>query len=150
MKHVELGLLHHTFKIISEYGALGGRIAKEQTGLIELVESDLERFSLSKKEIENYIKKKGCNYENPNLERFFFVTKNSKLNIKEFKNKLSFLKGNKEKGKRYFYKKYQGKLYHFFVYTENKEEYDKVYNYFIKKEDLQVIEGKRILETIMK
>ena len=145
IKDIEWALLNKTIKIIANDGAIGGKITVRNYGLIEIKNNDLEKFSIEKKALKGYIKKKGSNINNPNLEKFVFIISNLTYEtVKEMKKTLIFLKGRKGKGKRYFYKTLNGNPNRLFVYGENDEEYGQIVN-FLKDKSVQFVEGKDIL-----
>ncbi len=124
VEDIEWALLNKTINIIAKYGALGGRIAEQQYGLIEIIKSGLDEFSLEKigaLELKKYLirnNRKGV--ENPNIRMFVSITKGVKYKLlKDLKKELSFLKGERGKGKRYFYKTLNGQPYRLFLYAEN-------------------------------
>lgn len=151
IKDIEWALLNNTIRIISEYGAIGAKIADPNYGLIEMIEiekDDLAKFTLKKEELNNCLRKKGNGVNNPNLERFVFIKEDLKYEtVKKIKDELSFLKGNKAKGKRYFYKTYKNKPHRYFAYAENDNEYKEMIK-FLKEKSVKFIEGKRILEGL--
>jgi len=148
MDIIEQGLLDFTIEVISKYGALGGKIAERDYGLIKVLDSDFERRTLKKEQIEKYLKKKGSRVKNPNLERFIFINKNvSYSDITKLKKTHNSLKGTREKAKRYFIKAYKGGIHHFFLYAENDEEYKNIRDYFNIR-NLQIIEGRSLLEAL--
>ena len=98
--------------------------------------------------MRGYFRKKWSNADNPNIKRFIFITSNLTYRVvKEMKNTLTFLKGRKGKGKRYFYKKLNGSPNRLFVYAVNSEEYNQIVN-FLKDKSVQFVEGKDILERL--
>jgi len=130
MKDIEWALLNKTINIIAEYGAIGGKIAESNYGLIDIAKNDLDNLGIDKSALGQYLRKKGSNVDNPNLQRFIFVKNNLKLKlIKEMKDELSFLKGKKGKGKRYFYKTYNYRPNRLFVYAENDDEYKQIVDF---------------------
>lgn len=144
IEDIEWALLNKTLFIISEYGALGAKLAEPGYGLIEIVNNDLNQFTLQKDEVSNYLKKKGVNVDNPNLKRFIFIQ--NKLNshlVRNIKNNLSFLKGTKGKGKRYFYKTLNKAPNRLFLYAGDDGEYNQITD-FLKKISIQFVEGKQI------
>lgn len=148
IKDIEWALLNNTIRIISEYGAIGAKIADPNHGLIKIEKNDLDKFTLKNEELDNYIKKKGNGVNNPNLQRFVFIKEDLKYKtVKKIKDELSFLKGNKDKGKRYFYKNYEKKPHRYFAYAEDDNEYKEMIK-FLKEESVKFIEGKRILEGL--
>jgi len=148
VKDVEWALLNKTLEIITRYGALGGRMAKSKYGLINIVQNDLNSFLIDKTSLREYLRKKGSNVDNPNIKRFIFITSNLTYEmVKEMKNTLTFLKGRKGKGKRYFYKESNGNPNRLFVYAVNDEEYNRVVN-FLKDKSTLFVEGKEILEGL--
>jgi CRISPR-associated protein Cmr1 len=149
IKNIEWTLLNKTLQIISKYGALGGKIAEPQYGLIEIKQNGLERKVYTMKnynaELEKYFKKNGSNVKNPNIKRFIFVHQNLNEGIEnDLKNNLPFLKGKSGKGKRYFYKTYNGKPYRLFMYAENDNEYKKIVD-FLEKKEVQFKKGEEVL-----
>jgi len=149
VKDIEWVLLNKTLQIISKYGALGGKIAEPQYGLIEIKQNGLERKVYTMKnynaELEKYFKKNGSNVKNPNIKRFIFVHQNLNEGIEnDLKNNLPFLKGKSGKGKRYFYKTYNGKPYRLFMYAENDNEYKKIVD-FLEKKEVQFKKGEEVL-----
>jgi len=147
MGDTELALLNETIKIIADYGSLGGRIA-EPNGLIEIERNDLEDYTVNKAQVREYLRGRGSCTDNPNVARFIFINKNVKYPVvKELKDELSFLKGQTNKAKRYFYKTYQKKPFRFFAYGENHEEYEKI-KYFLKLKKTQFVEGIELLEGL--
>lgn len=147
IKDEEWALLNRTIKIISNYGALGGRLAESKYGIIKIEEySGLDKLTLKKEEIDNYLKKKGSSTSNPNLSRFIFINKNLNFElVKELKKDLAFLKGNKGKGKRYFYK--ISTVNRLFIYAENDEEY-KQFKDFLDTKKIEYIECSKLLEGL--
>jgi len=130
MKDIEWALLNKTINIIAEYGAIGGKIAESNYGLIDIAKNDLDNLGIDKSALGQYLRKKGSNVDNPNLQRFIFVKNNLKLKlIKEMKDELLFLKGKKGKGKRYFYKTYNYRPNRLFVYAENDDEYKQIVDF---------------------
>jgi len=130
MKDIEWALLNKTINIIAKYGAIGGKIAESNYGLIDIAKNDLDNLGIDKSALGQYLRKKGSNVDNPNLQRFIFVKNNLKLKlIKEMKDELSFLKGKKGKGKRYFYKTYNYRPNRLFVYAENDDEYKQIVDF---------------------
>jgi len=149
MEDVEWALLNKTITIISCYGAIGGKLAEAEYGVIKIEQNGLDKFALKKEELNNYLRKKVKGVDNPNLSRFIFVCIKD-LNDKTFiemKNNLSFLKGVKGKGKKYFYKTVNEKPDHLFVYAESDEEYHKIKE-FLKKKSVQFTEGNTLLEGL--
>jgi len=145
IKDIEWALLNKTLKIIEEHGAMGGKIAEPNYGLIKIEQNDLEKYAIEnyKTELNRYFKRNGGNIEGPNITRFVFAHQILDYNIiKGLKNSLSFLKGKLGKGKRYFYK--NGKPHRLFVYAENDDEYKQILEFF-KNKGFQFIEGKRVL-----
>jgi len=148
VEDIEWALLNKTLQIITEYGALGGRMVESNYGLIYIVENDLGGFLIDKTILREYLRKKGGNTDNPNIKRFAFITSNLTYGvIKEMKNTLTFLKGRKGKGKRYIYKIFNGRPKRVFVYAENDKEYSQIVN-FLKDKSVQFVEGKKILEGL--
>ena len=130
MKDIEWALLNKTINIIAKYVAIGGKIAESNYGLIDIAKNDLDNLGIDKSALGQYLRKKGSNVDNPNLQRFIFVKNNLKLKlIKEMKDELSFLKGKKGKGKRYFYKTYNYRPNRLFVYAENDDEYKQIVDF---------------------
>jgi len=151
IEDVELALLSKTIEIIGTYGAIGGKIAESKHGLIRIVQNDLNRFSSDRIQIKNYLKTKGDNIDNPNISRFVFINKDLEYAmVKKLKDKLLFLKGQKGKGKRYFYKTYNNKAYSFFAYAENKDEheYEQMIEFLKSNKSPQFVEGKQIIEGL--
>lgn len=147
MKDVEWALLNKVLIIISQHGALGGKIAESKYGLIEIGQNDLNKFSLNKTQIDDYLKKKGDKIDTPNLLKFIFINKNlSDDRYKELKDNLPFLKGQSGKGKRYFYKIKDNKPFRLFAYAENDEEYRKIINFLQGK--VEFVEGSKLLEEL--
>lgn len=148
MRDIEWALLNMTITIIEEYGAIGGKIAESSNGLIKISKNNLDKYIIDKSQINDYLKRKGSNAQNPNISRFIFI--NSNLNyslVKEIKNKFNYLKGQPNKAKRYFYKTYQKKPNRFFVYSESDKEYKEIEK-FLKNKKAQFIEGIRLLEGL--
>ncbi|MBC7118858.1 MAG: type III-B CRISPR module RAMP protein Cmr1 [Methanobacteriaceae archaeon] len=149
MDDIEFGLLNKTFKIIEDYGALGGKLAEKNYGIIKIEENSLENFQPKKNKIKEYIKKGGATVDDPNLKRFVFIKK--ALNpqfVKKLKEECTFLKGKPGKGKRYFYKTLNNKPYRLFIQAKDDEEYKKVLN-FLKRYNIEFIEGKELLEGLL-
>lgn len=146
MDNIEFGLLNKTFKIIEEYGALGGKLAEKDYGLIKIEKNDLEKFQPKKKEIINYIKKRKRGVDDPNLKRFFFIKKGLNWQfVKELKRKCTFLKGRQNRGKRYFYKTLNSEPYRLFIYYTKDDEYPKLLSFLRKHE---FIKGSEVLEAL--
>ncbi len=162
MDDIEFGLLNKTFKIIEDYGALGGKLAEENYGIIKIEENGLENFQPKKNKIKKYIKKGGATVDDPNLKRFVFIKK--ALNpqfVKKLKEECTFLKGKPGKGKRYFYKTLNNDIIkelavekrniikpRLFIQAKDDEEYKKVLN-FLKRYNVEFIEGKELLEGLL-
>ena len=148
VEDVEWALLNKTLQIIAKYGAFGGRMAESKYGLINIVQNDLNSFLIDQTILRGYFRKKGSNVDNPNIKRFIFITSNLTYEmVKEMKNTLTFLKGRKGKGKRYFYKESDGNPNRLFVYAVNDEEYNQIVN-FLKDKSVLFVEGKEILEGL--
>jgi len=120
VEDVELALLNRTLRIIENYGALGAKLAHRDYGIINIKENDLDDFRLEKLMLQSYLKKQGSRTDNPNLKRFIFIKNPDFRFVKKLKNDCSFLKGSKNKGKRYFHKNSPGNR--LFAYA-NKDEY---------------------------
>ena len=152
MKDIEWALLNKTINIIAEYGAIGGKIADPNSGLIEIIQNDLDNFLVDKTTLGGYFEKKGDNINNPNLEKFVFINSNLvNKTVKDIKNNLNlnFLKGRKGKGKRYFYKIYNRNPKRLFVYAEDDNEYGQICKFLTKhKNSVQFVTGKEILEGL--
>jgi CRISPR-associated protein Cmr1 len=144
---IELSVLNKTIKIIEEFGALGGKIAESDYGLIKITNNDLKDFKINKKELENYLKKRRRNDEKlPAIDKFFFVKKGQqKLKVK-LKDEISSLKGSKKEAKRYFYKSKNGKFNRLFTYAINENEYTKIKNFFTENK-INFIEGKNLMKV---
>ncbi|MDI9615092.1 type III-B CRISPR module RAMP protein Cmr1 [Methanothermobacter sp.] len=123
MKDVELGLLNTTFRIIENYGAMGGKLAHEEYGIIRIMESDLEEFQPEKSQLKGYLRKKGSHCKNPNLKRFIFIENPDRRLVMKLKDECDFLKGSNNRGKRYFYKTSGKRL---FAYALNEDEYSRI------------------------
>ena len=148
VKDIGWALLNETIQIIANYGAIGGKIAESQYGLVEINQNELKQFSLNKSDIKWYFKNKGSKTDNPNIKRFVFINHDLGYGtVKDLKNSLPFLKGKKQIGKKYFYKMFNKKPHRLFVYAENKKEYGKIV-IFLKNEKVQFVEGKDILEGL--
>lgn len=148
MKDVEWALLNKTIKIISDYGAIGAKIADSNYGVIQIKQNHLAPFELKKEELSKYLKKKNNGVNNPNLSRFIFTNQNLDYDmIKQIKKEIPSLKGSRNKGKRYFYKTYQNGLNRFFAYGENYEEYKKLKNLLTNK-TINFVEGTKLLEEL--
>lgn len=148
MKDVEWALLNKTIEIIADYGAIGGKIAEPKQGIIQIEQNDLSKMTLKKEELNKYLKNKRNGVDNPTLSLFVFMNKNLKYKtIKNIKDNLSFLKGQKEKGKRYFYKTKDNKPFRFFAYAENNDEYSEIKK-FLENESIKFIEGGKLLEDL--
>ncbi|MBC7318865.1 type III-B CRISPR module RAMP protein Cmr1 [Candidatus Bipolaricaulota bacterium] len=149
MDDIEFGLLNKTFKIIEDYGALGGKLAERNYGIIKIEENGLEKFQPKKNKIKKYIKKGGSTVDDPNFKRFVFIKKGLNLQfVKKLKEECTFLKGKPGKGKRYFYKTLNNKPYRLFIQVKDDEEYKEVLN-FVKKHNVEFIEGKELLEGLL-
>lgn len=147
IQDIEWGLLNKTFSIIKQHGALGGKIAEGNCGLIKINSSDLEGYSINKSDLDMYLNKKGSSTDNPNLSRFFFVNNPYKkiTEIKQLKDKCKFLKGQGPKvAKRYFYKTKNGKLYRYFAYAKDSDEFEKI-KAFLDSNKIDYIEGRTVL-----
>ncbi len=148
VEDVEWALLNKTLQIIAKYGAFGGRMAESRYGLIDIVQNDLNSFLIDQTILRGYFRKKGSNVDNPNIKRFIFITSNLTYEmVKEMKKTLTFLKGRRGRGKRYFYKKSNGNPNRLFVYAVNSEEYNQIVN-FLKDKSVQFVEGKEVLEGL--
>ncbi len=143
IEDIEWALLNETIQIIANYGAIGGKLAEREYGVIQIEKNDLCKFALKKDELQNYLKsnKKGPN--NPNLSRFVFID-GKNLNDKVVKEitELPFLKGARGKGKRYFYKTINSKPNRLFAYTEDDEKYNELIK-LLSKKSIKYIEGKK-------
>lgn len=149
VEDVEWALLDLTLRLIADYGAIGGKLAVAEYGVIEIKQNDLDKFNLKKEELDKYLRKDAKSADNPNLSRFIFINKylNNDELVMEMKKSLLFLKGVKGKGKRYFYKTMNGGPNRLFVYAENDEEYCKIKK-FLKDKSVQFIEGSKLLEGL--
>lgn len=146
IQDVEWGLLNKTFGIISRYGALGGKIAVGNYGLIRIQSSDLGSYSINKKALGTYFNKKGSSTDNPNLSRFFFIDKPVYGKIKDLKDKCNFLKGQGPKvAKRYFYKTKNGKPYRYFAYAKDSSEFQKIKG-FLDSKKVEYLDGEAVLK----
>ena len=144
MNNVELGLLKATLQIISKYGSLGAKMA-ESNGVVEINHNGLAKYNVSKDQVKKNLKNINNSYSNPNLKRFIFDIKYKK---KELKDKFEFLKGDKGKGKKYFYKKYSDKC-RFFLYAENSDEYSQIVDFF-NQENVNFVSGEEVLDEVIK
>lgn len=148
MKEIEWALLNKTINIISQYGAIGGKIAESGYGIIRIEKNDLNKFTLKKEDLNSYLMKKGKLVDNLNLSRFIFINKNlNYATVKAMKSQLSFLKGYKDKGKRYFYKTLKEKPCRFFAYAKDGSEYKQIVA-FLESKSVQFVEGKKLLEEL--
>jgi CRISPR-associated protein Cmr1 len=147
MKNIEWALLNKTIKIISDYGAIGGKIAEAEYGIIKIEQNGLDKFDLKKEELNNYLRKKVKGVDNPNLSRFIFIKNQNNKTFIEIKNNLSFLKGAKNKGKKYFYKTINKKPNRLFVYAEKDDEFNCIKK-FLNKKPILFIEGLKLLEEL--
>jgi len=148
IEDIEWSLLNETLQIITKYGALGGKMAESNYGLISVIQNDLDNFLVDKSILRGYFRKKGSSVDNPNIKRFIFITSNLTYEmVKEMKKALPFLKGKKGRGKRYFYKILNGNPNRLFVYAINSEEYNQIVN-FLKDKSVQFVEGIEILEGL--
>ncbi|NLJ48586.1 MAG: type III-B CRISPR module RAMP protein Cmr1 [Candidatus Atribacteria bacterium] len=157
IEKVEWDLLNRTLTIISDFGAIGGKLSEANYGVIQIKENNLNRkhkYISKKEELDHYLnlKEQGRSADNPNLSRFIFINTNTDENlingmVKEIKRELSFLKGSKNKGKKYFYKKITKNNGRFFAYAENSDEYSKIVE-FLSKKSIQYMEGVKILEGL--
>ncbi|WP_457557364.1 type III-B CRISPR module RAMP protein Cmr1 [Candidatus Harpocratesius sp.] len=148
---IEWALLNLTLKIISQYGALGGKIADSKYGLVELNNdiNDLTKYSLNIEELNLYFEKKNIKrFQNPNFSRFISIQNFNLEDLKELKNKFSFLKGNSNQAKRYFLKKTrEDDLNRLFIFANNQNEYEKIIDYS-KRHNWKLIEGEEILRNL--
>jgi len=150
VEEIEWALLNKTIEIIADYGALGGRLAESEYGLIRGEQNELKKFSLDKIGLKGYLKKQGSNTETPNIKKFVFINHNLKYEIvKDLKNSLPFIKGKPGKGKTYFYKTLNKKPYRFFTYAKNDNEYKQIVE-FLRSRSTQFVEGKEIINEELK
>lgn len=152
IEDVEWALLKKVLMVISKYGALGGKIAEFQFGVIqiEIEKTDLNIVTLNKENINKYLKKNMNTADNPTLLRFVFINENLKnRTVADIKNKLPFLKGQKGKGKRYFYKTdNNNNPLRFFAYAENEGEYKKIVEH-LKNSKQKFIKGSELVEDLL-
>ncbi|KXS44917.1 MAG: hypothetical protein AWU58_1114 [Methanohalophilus sp. T328-1] len=141
---VEWALLNKTLNIIADYGAIGGKIAEGNHGLIEIKSSDLGSYTIDKEDLKAYLKKKGSSADNPNLSNFFFINKPDYGNIEGLKDECSFLKGQGPKvAKRYFYNTKNGP-FRYFAYAKNPSEFQRI-QWFLDNNSISFNEGNTIL-----
>lgn len=146
IQDVEWGLLNKTLSIISDYGALGGKIAEGNYGLIRIESSDLGSYSIDKNDLDTYFKRKGSSTDNPNLSRFFFIDKPDYGKIKDLKDRCDFLKGQgAEVAKRYFYKTKNRKPHRYFAYAKDSDEFKKI-KAFLDSKGIKYFEGETVLK----
>ncbi len=144
--NIEWALLNKTLDIIAENGAIGGKIAADGYGLIEIKSSDLKEYKINKNDLEGYLKNKGSSVDNPNLSNFFFINKPDYGKIKDLKDRCKFLKGQKgKKAKRYFYKIKDGKPYRYFAYAESPTEFQEIKR-FLDSKNVRYLDGNAILK----
>jgi CRISPR-associated protein Cmr1 len=152
IEDVEWALLKKVLMVISKYGALGGKIAEFQFGVIqiEIEKTDLNIVTLNKEDINKYLKKNMNTADNPTLSRFVFINENLKnRTVADIKNKLLFLKGQKGKGKRYFYKTdNNNNPLRFFAYAENEAQYKKIVEH-LKNSKQKFIKGSELVEDLL-
>jgi len=142
---VEWALLNKTLTIIANYGAIGGKIAEWQYGLIEIKSSELENYKLNKNDLENYFKKRGSSVDNPDISNFFFVNRPDGGKTKDLKDECEFLKGQGPRvAKRYFYKTKNGKPYRYFAYAKDSSEFEKIKK-FLNSRKIEYLEGSVVL-----
>ncbi|MCW1309458.1 MAG: type III-B CRISPR module RAMP protein Cmr1 [Candidatus Nanoarchaeia archaeon] len=145
VKDIEWALLDKAIQIIAKYGAIGGKLAEREYGIIQIEKNDLSKFSLKKDELQNYLKEDKKGYDNPNLLRFIFIDgKNLNSEIVGEIASLPFLKGTKNKGKKYFYKTIDNKANRLFAYTESDKEYIQLIE-LLRRKSIRYIEGKNLL-----
>lgn len=121
MDDMELSLLNTTFRIIEKYGAIGGKLAEKDYGIIHIERNDLN-FKPQISDVQSYLRRRGESVDNPNLRRFIFMNNPSSDFVKELRNNCSFLKGTNKSGKRYFHKSSD----RFFAYALNDREYEEL------------------------
>ncbi|HOQ38379.1 MAG TPA: type III-B CRISPR module RAMP protein Cmr1 [Acetivibrio sp.] len=148
---IEWALLDKTIKIISEYGAIGGKFADPEYGVIKIQNNDLHKFICKKADIDMYFKKHNEDIYSPSLSMFIF-SKDDKITkeIANIKESFTFLKGTKGKGRKFCCKRYiniDEKAKRFFLYTDNAEQYAEIKQY-IDKSAIKYIEGKKLLEEL--
>lgn len=151
MEDVEWALLQKVLIVISKYGALGGKIAESQFGVIQIEKTNLSKVTLNKEDINKYLKKNMITTEdNPTLSRFVFINENlTNETVTNIKQEFPFLKGQEENGKRYFYKTdNNNKPLRFFAYAENNKEYEKIVGY-LENQELNFIKGRELLEDLL-
>jgi len=145
--YIEWALLNKALNTISYYGAIGGKIAKSNFGLIRVQSSDIEKYKINKGSIDKYLKKKGSSVENPNLANFFFIDRPDYGKIKGLKDECKFLKGQGAKvAKRYFYKIKSGEPYRrYFTYAKDSSEFKKIKE-FLDSNGIEYLEGNAVLK----
>lgn len=144
--NIEWVLLNETLNIIADYGAIGGKIAEGNRGLIEIHSSNIKDYKINKNSLNNYLKKKGKSVDNPNIKNFFFINKPDYGKIKELKDECNFLKGQGPKvAKRYFYKTKNGKPYRYFAYAKDSSEFEKIKK-FLDSKGIEYLEGNAVLK----
>lgn len=149
---IEWALLNKTIKIISEYGAIGGKFADAKYGVIKIQNNDLDKFICKKTGIRMYFKKQNGDVCSPSLSMFIF-SKDDKMteeivNIEEL---FTFLKGTKGKGRKYRCKIYTNEkeeAKRFFLYTDNAEQYSEIKHY-IDSLPIEYKEGKALLRDLL-
>jgi len=129
MEDIEWKLLKDVLWIIKTYGAIGGKLAERNYGLIEVLIEDetvLEIAKVSREELDKYFKgKRETPTDAPDLKGFVFIKRADNQLVKDLKQELDFLKGRMGKAKRYFAKKLPDGNLRLFVYGESKEESQK-------------------------
>jgi len=144
--NVEWALLNKTLNIIADYGAIGGKIAEGNYGLIEIISSDIEKYKVNKKILREYLKNKGSSVDIPDIKNFFFINKPDYGKIKDLKEKCKFLKGKGPgKAKTYFCKTKDEKPYRYFAYAENPNEFQRIKE-FLDEQNVKYLDGNAILE----
>lgn len=149
---IEWALLNKTIKIISEYGAIGGKFTDPKYGVIKIQNNDLDKFICKKTDIGMYFKKQNGDVCSPSLSMFIF-SKDDEMTkqIVNIKNSFTFLKGIKGKGRKYRCKRdinIDEKAKRFFLYTDNAEQYAAVKQH-IDDLAIEYIEGKDLLEELI-
>lgn len=121
----ELALLGWTFRIITEYGSLGGKMAdiKDGCGLVQLCCDECRAGPIPL--LRGSHRKARNDKKWPNLAYFFFVPKaESRLHI-DLKDSCRFLKGTKGISKRYFHKE-GGGSHRVFGYAIDDTEFEEI------------------------
>ena len=156
VEDVEWFLLYKTLKIISKHGIIGGKFADPEYGVIEIQKNNnennnIEKIICKKTDIDVYFKKQKEGIYSPNLSMFIFSDDNKIIKeIINMKKIFPYLRGEKNKGRKYCYKKFKDKgkkMSRFFLYTDCAEQYTEIKDH-IDNLAIEYMEGMKLLEEL--